>query len=35
MLRFHFIKTREFGGSGQRVDETAMPRMHISTEVLA
>jgi arylsulfatase len=40
-LRFNFIKTREFGGTGQLyvngelVDEVDMPRMHISTYSLA
>jgi len=40
-LKFKFIKTREFGGTGQlfvngkKVDERDMPRMHISTYSLA
>jgi arylsulfatase len=40
-LRFNFIKTREFGGTGElyvngeRVDEVDMPQMHISTYSLA
>ncbi len=40
-LKFNFIKTREFGGTGElyvnggKVDETEMPRMHISTYSLA
>ncbi|MHC4676880.1 MAG: hypothetical protein ACYTBZ_30725, partial [Planctomycetota bacterium] len=40
-LKFNFIKTKEFGGigeiyvSGQKVDETEMPQMHISTYSLA
>ncbi|MHC4344361.1 MAG: hypothetical protein ACYSUP_06725 [Planctomycetota bacterium] len=40
-LKFNFIKTREFGGTGQlyvngkKVGETDMPKMHISTYSLA
>ncbi len=40
-LKFNFIKTVEFGGTGElyvngeKVDETEMPRMHISTYSLA
>ncbi len=40
-LKFNFIKTREFGGTGElyvngrKVDEVDMPRMHISTYSLA
>jgi arylsulfatase len=40
-LKFNFIKTKEFGGTGelyvngQKVDETDMPLMHISTYSLA
>ena len=40
-LKFNFIKTKEFGGTGQlfvngkKVDEREMPRMHISTYSLA
>ncbi|MEE9533918.1 MAG: arylsulfatase, partial [Acidimicrobiia bacterium] len=40
-LRFNFIKTREFGGTGelyvngQKVDEVDMPQMHIATYSLA
>ena len=40
-MKFNFIKTKEFGGKGElfvngrRVDETEMPRMHISTCSLA
>jgi arylsulfatase len=40
-IKFNFIKTREFGGkgelyiNGQKVDETEMPLMHISTYSLA
>ena len=40
-LKFNFIKTRPFGGTGQlfvngkMVDETKMPKMHISTYSLA
>ena len=40
-LKFNFIKTKEFGGTGelyvngQKVDESNMPRMHISTYSLA
>ena len=40
-LKFNFIKTREFGGTGQlfvngkKVAEQEMPRMHISTYSLA
>jgi arylsulfatase len=40
-LKFNFVKTREFGGTGelyvngQKVDETEMPKMHISTYSLA
>ncbi len=40
-LKFNFIKTRQFGGigelyvNGQKVDETDMPKMHISTYSLA
>jgi arylsulfatase len=40
-LKFNFIKTVEFGGkgglyvNGEKVDETDMPRMHISTYSLA
>jgi len=40
-LKFNFIKTKEFGGkgelyvNGQKVDETEMPQMHISTYSLA
>jgi arylsulfatase len=40
-LKFKFIKTKEFGGTGelyvngQKVDEVDMPRMHIATYSLA
>jgi arylsulfatase len=40
-LKFNFIKTKEFGGTGElyvngkKVDESEMPRMHISTYSLA
>ncbi len=40
-LRFEFIKTREFGGTGrlyvngEKVAEQEMPRMHIATYSLA
>jgi len=40
-LKFNFIKTRPFGGKGElyvngsKVDETDMPKMHISTYSLA
>ncbi|GAB5495002.1 MAG: arylsulfatase [Phycisphaerales bacterium] len=40
-LKFNFIKTREFGGTGElyvngrKVDEIDMPKMHISTYSLA
>ena len=40
-LKFKFIKTKEFGGTGElyvngtKVDETDMPKMHISTYSLA
>ncbi len=40
-LKFNFIKTREFGGTGElyvngeKVDEADMPQMHISTYSLA
>ena len=40
-LKFNFIKTKQFGGSGQlyvngeKVDETEMPRMHVTTYSLA
>jgi arylsulfatase len=40
-LKFNFIKTHEFGGkgelyiNGEKVDETDMPKMHISTYSLA
>jgi arylsulfatase len=40
-LKFNFIKTKEFGGTGelyvdgQKVDEVYMPDMHISTYSLA
>jgi arylsulfatase len=40
-LKFNFIKTVEFGGTGElyingeKVDETEMPKMHISTYSLA
>ena len=40
-LKFNFIKTREFGGTGElyvngnKVGEIDMPRMHISTYSLA
>ena len=40
-LRFNFIKTKEFGGTGelyvngQKVDEVEMPQMHIATYSLA
>ena len=40
-LKFNFIKTKEFGGTGElyvndeKVDEIEMPRMHISTYSLA
>ncbi len=40
-LKFNFIKTREFGGTGelyvngQKVDEVDMPQMHIATYSLA
>jgi arylsulfatase len=40
-LKFNFIKTKEFGGTGElyvngkKVDESDMPRMHISTYSLA
>ena len=40
-LKFNFILTKPFGGTGQlyvngkKVDETEMPRMHISTYSLA
>jgi len=40
-LKFNFIKTREFGGTGElyvngeKVDEVEMPQMHISTYSLA
>ena len=36
-LKFNFIKTKEFGGTGElyvngtKVDSTEMPKMHIST----
>jgi hypothetical protein len=41
VLKFNFIKTREFGGdgelyvNGEKVDEIAMPQMHIATYSLA
>ncbi len=40
-LKFNFVKTKEFGGrgelyvNGEKVDETEMPAMHISTYSLA
>ena len=40
-LKFNFIRTKEFGGTGElyvngeKVDETEMPKMHISTYSLA
>jgi arylsulfatase len=40
-LKFNFIKTKNFGGTGElyvngkKVDETDMPQMHISTYSLA
>jgi len=40
-LKFNFIKTKEFGGTGElfvngeKVDETEMPAMHVSTYSLA
>ena len=40
-MKFNFIKTREFGGTGElyvngkKVAEQEMPRMHISTYSLA
>ena len=40
-LKFNFIKTKEFGGTGElyvngkKVDESNTPRMHISTNSLA
>ncbi|MGI9222360.1 MAG: arylsulfatase [Woeseiaceae bacterium] len=40
-IKFNFIKTKEFGGqgelyiNGEKVDETEMPQMHISTYSLA
>jgi arylsulfatase A-like enzyme len=40
-LKFHFIKTKQFGGkgelyvNGEKVDEVEMPQMHISTYSLA
>ncbi len=40
-LKFNFIKTKQFGGTGElyvngrKVDETDMPKMHISTYSLA
>ena len=40
-LKFNFIKTKEFGGTGElyvdgkKVDEVEMPKMHISTYSLA
>ena len=40
-LKFNFIKTKEFGGigelyvNGEKVDETEMPAMHVSTYSLA
>ncbi len=40
-LKFNFIKTKEFGGKGElyvngkKVDQSDMPRMHISTYSLA
>ena len=40
-LKFNFIKTKEFGGTGElyvngeKVDEIDMPKMHISTYSLA
>ena len=40
-LKFNFVKTKEFGGTGElyvngeKVDETEMPSMHISTYSLA
>ncbi len=40
-LKFNFIRTKQFGGTGElyvngkKVDETEMPRMHISTYSLA
>jgi len=40
-LKFNFIKTKEFGGTGElfvngkKVDKTDMPKMHISTYSLA
>lgn len=40
-LKFNFIKTKPFGGTGElfvngkKVDTTAMPKMHISTYSLA
>jgi arylsulfatase len=40
-LKFNFVKTKEFGGTGElyvngkKVDETDMPLMHISTYSLA
>ena len=40
-LKFNFIKTKEFGGTGElyvngeKVDEVDMPNMHISTYSLA
>jgi hypothetical protein len=41
VLKFNFIKTREFGGdgelyvNGEKVDEVEMPQMHIATYSLA
>jgi hypothetical protein len=40
-VKFNFIKTQDFGGkgelyiNGEKVDETEMPQMHISTYSLA
>ena len=40
-LKFNFTRTKEFGGTGElyvngrKVDETEMPKMHISTYSLA
>jgi arylsulfatase len=40
-MKFNFIKTREFGGTGElyvngrKVDTVDMPKMHISTYSLA
>ena len=40
-LKFNFIRTKGFGGTGElyvngrKVDETEMPKMHISTYSLA